>query len=359
MREIGFLPSGWLWTACALGLSWALPAAAQNATSAASPTDPKALLLAAAAANGGPERDSKPWHMKISFTVNGWDGKPEVQGTFEEFWAASDKAKLIYATSSFNQVEYITPAGVRRTGTPDGAPPEIARVIDQFLRPMPFESVAIGTIKLQAHDLALGTAKLTCITATAKSQTQTDPGLDGTWCINDTIPTLRLTIKGGGFQRTMFNNIIKFQGRYLAQTIERVLANPGEKSGRTQLTAKVETAEPLKEVDEAEFTPPAGALPPPQVITLDEKATKPQLLQHGPPVYPPIAKAARVSGDVVLALQVQSDGRVSQVRVLSGPAMLQQAAMDGVRKWTYNQFVQNGAAVEVNTTATVEFRLMP
>jgi TonB family protein len=152
---------------------------------------------------------------------------------------------------------------------------------------------------------------------------------------------------------------VKFQDRYLPQNVERVLASPGEKTGRTQFTAKLEKMELMATQDDAQFTPPADATAPPQVITLDEKTTRAQLLQHAPPVYPPIAMAARVSGDVVISMQVQTDGHVGRLRVLSGPAMLQWAALEGVKKWIYKPFEQNGEAVEVNTNVTVPFRLMP
>ena len=135
------------------------------------------------------------------------------------------------------------------------------------------------------------------------------------------------------------------------------MAYPDGRSGRTQFAAKLETLELMEPADDASFTPPSAATPPPPVITLDEGATKPQLWQQAAPVYPPIAKAARVSGDVVISLQIQTDGHVSGLRVLSGPAMLQQAAIDAVKKWAYKPFEQNGERVEVNTIVTIRFRL--
>lgn len=315
------------------------------------------MLLAAAAANAAPGPDAKPWHAKISFTLNNWDGKPESQGTFEEFWAAPDKFKLVYATTSFNQVEYTTPSGIRRSGNRDGTPPEITRIIDQFFHPIPFDPTSVDQEKLEAHQVALGTTKLACVAAVSDKQNAS--AVNGTFCMNDGTPIFRLLLGPGGSSRTIRNNIVKFQDRYLPQTVERLLASPGDRSEKTLFTAKLETVEPLHSADDAQFTPPADAAAPPPVITLDEKTTRLQLLQHAPPVYPPIAKAARVSGDVVISLQVQTDGRVGHLQVLSGPPMLQQATLDGVKKWTYKPFEQNGEPVEVNTNVTVPFRLIP
>jgi TonB family protein len=330
----------------------------QSAPNPSPASDSKSTLLEAAAVNGAPGASAKPWHAKISFTLYDWDGKPEVQGTVEEFWAAPDKVKVVYSTSVFNQVEYTTAAGIRRTGSPDSAPPEITRIVDQFLHPIRLDQNTIEAVNLQTHELKLGAIKLACVTATSKNPSNLDEALNTTYCLRDSAPVLRLTLRGfNGYQRTSFNSIVKFQDRYFPQTVDRQLADPGGRSGRAQLTAKLETLEFMDPADDARFTPPNGATPPPQIITLDEGATKPQLQQQTAPLYPPIARAAHVSGDVVISLQIQTDGHVSDLRVLRGPPMLQQSALDAVKKWAYKPFEQNGRRVEVNTVATVRFRL--
>ncbi len=176
---------------CALGFA---PGVTAQDASASPAADPKSLLLAAAVANGAPGTDAKPWHAKISFTLNDWNGKPESQGTFEEFWAAPDKFKLVYATPSFNQVEFGTPSGIRRSGSRDGAPPEIKRVIDQFLHPVPFDSTSADNLQLKANEVALGTAKLACVAAA--SQNQAESAVNETFCMNDSAPILRLIFWG-------------------------------------------------------------------------------------------------------------------------------------------------------------------
>jgi protein TonB len=75
------------------------------------------------------------------------------------------------------------------------------------------------------------------------------------------------------------------------------------------------------------------------------------------PVYPPIAKAARQSGTVVLQATISKTGAIENLHVISGPAMLQQAAMDAVRQWRYRPYLLNGEPVEVETTVNVIFTL--
>jgi TonB family protein len=75
------------------------------------------------------------------------------------------------------------------------------------------------------------------------------------------------------------------------------------------------------------------------------------------PAYPAIAKAAHVEGTVVLAAEISRDGAVQDLRVISGPPMLQAAAIDAIRTWTYKPYLLNGEPVAVHTQINVVFNL--
>jgi protein TonB len=81
------------------------------------------------------------------------------------------------------------------------------------------------------------------------------------------------------------------------------------------------------------------------------------LLLKTTPVYPPIAKAARVQGTVVLQATISKTGSIENLHVVNGPTMLQQAAQDAVRQWRYKPYLLNGEPVEVETTVNVIFSL--
>ena len=81
------------------------------------------------------------------------------------------------------------------------------------------------------------------------------------------------------------------------------------------------------------------------------------LIQKILPVYPPIARAARVEGTVVLAAVISKNGVIENLRVVGGPAMLQQAAMNAVQQWRYRPYMLNGDPVAVETTVNVIFSL--
>jgi protein TonB len=75
------------------------------------------------------------------------------------------------------------------------------------------------------------------------------------------------------------------------------------------------------------------------------------------PVYPQLAKTARVEGIVQLAVIIAPDGTVQEIRSLGGPALLIQAAMDAVKQWVYRPTLLNGQQVSVETTVDVNFTL--
>ena len=95
----------------------------------------------------------------------------------------------------------------------------------------------------------------------------------------------------------------------------------------------------------------------PKKVNISAGVAVGMLLQKTQPVYPPIAKAARVSGTVVLQATISKTGTIENLRVISGPAMLQQAAMDAVKSWRYKPYLLNNEPVEVETTVNVIFSL--
>jgi protein TonB len=81
------------------------------------------------------------------------------------------------------------------------------------------------------------------------------------------------------------------------------------------------------------------------------------LIHKTMPVYPPIGVAMRAEGTVVLTATISKTGTIENLRAASGPAILQQAALDAVRTWRYRPYLLNGQPVEVETTVNVTFTL--
>ena len=92
-------------------------------------------------------------------------------------------------------------------------------------------------------------------------------------------------------------------------------------------------------------------------VTISSGVMLGNLLDNTVPQYPAIARAARIQGIVVLQATISTTGLIKNLRVMSGPPMLQQAAMDAVRSWRYKPYLLNGNPVEVETTISVVFNL--
>lgn len=75
------------------------------------------------------------------------------------------------------------------------------------------------------------------------------------------------------------------------------------------------------------------------------------------PIYPPIAKAAHVEGTVIVQAIISPTGHIESAHAVSGPLMLQPAALDAVRVARYRPFLLNGQPTAVDTTFTISFHL--
>jgi len=98
-------------------------------------------------------------------------------------------------------------------------------------------------------------------------------------------------------------------------------------------------------------------LAPPQRIRISQGVTKGLLIHRIEPTYPPLARAARIQGEVVLTAIISTNGDIENLQLVSGHPMLVPAAIAAVRQWHYKPYLLNGQPVEVETTITVIFSL--
>jgi periplasmic protein TonB len=114
-------------------------------------------------------------------------------------------------------------------------------------------------------------------------------------------------------------------------------------------TATVALPPPPKKEEKKEVTP--------QRIRVGGVVQSANLIRKTQPVYPPLAKQARISGKVVLNAVISKDGTIQNLTVASGHPLLVNAAVEAVRTWVYRPTMLNGEAVEVSTTIDVNFTL--
>jgi protein TonB len=95
----------------------------------------------------------------------------------------------------------------------------------------------------------------------------------------------------------------------------------------------------------------------PQRIRVGGNVQQAMLVSQPHPIYPPLAKQARISGTVTLNAVIGKDGHIANLAVAKGHPLLIQAALDAVKNWIYKPTLLNGEPVEVATTIDVNFTL--
>jgi protein TonB len=103
-------------------------------------------------------------------------------------------------------------------------------------------------------------------------------------------------------------------------------------------------------------------LPPPKPaaparIKQGGEVTAASIITQTRPVYPPLARQARIQGTVVLHAIIDKEGKVAQLEVVSGHPLLVQSAIEAVKQWRYKPTQLNGDPVEVDTTIQVTFTM--
>ena len=111
-------------------------------------------------------------------------------------------------------------------------------------------------------------------------------------------------------------------------------------------------------------SPRVPALPPPPTPATQPEGPgkiggdvkEPRLISSVLPVYPLAARQSGVEGEVVVNTTIDKSGGVVGMRVVSGPPLLRQAALDALRRWKYEPSRLNGQPVAVEMQVTIKFR---
>jgi protein TonB len=103
--------------------------------------------------------------------------------------------------------------------------------------------------------------------------------------------------------------------------------------------------------------PPVQPQPVSGPLKVGGQIREPRRVSSVAPVYPAIARQARVQGTVVIQAVIGVDGDVRDAQILNSVPLLDQAALDAVRQWRYQPTLLNGTPVAVIMTVSVRFTL--
>lgn len=301
-------------------------------------------MLAASRVNNLTSSDMKPWHIKASYQLLDDKGSVTDEGTYEELWVGPTKFKRTFSGKSFTQTDYGTDKGVMRSGSHEDVPSLLAYLRRELVAPLFSEEVIQrGTYGVKPVDV--NGAKLQCL------QLDLAPGNGITNCIGTDKPILRISDYAGDHLQILHNRILDYQNHYVAGDLKIVRGN------QTLMTARIDSIEPFDTASESGLSPSSDAIFLPRRVTISAGIAVGMLLSHNAPAYPPAARAARVSGTVVLEALISINGTIKDLQVVQGPPELQQSAVDAVRTWRYRPYLLNGEPVEVRTTVNVVFTM--
>jgi TonB family protein len=109
---------------------------------------------------------------------------------------------------------------------------------------------------------------------------------------------------------------------------------------------------------DASSTPaPETGSEPPQKLRVSQGVMESNILHRVEPAYPPEARRNHIQGNVVLRVIIGRDGRVHDVKAVSGPRELIEASIGAVQQWRYRPYLLQGKPVEVETTIKVQFHM--
>jgi len=351
---------------------------AQDNASTKLPQDPKAILEMATPFYNYDSATAKPFHLRYHYRLLDNQENVSAEGKVEYWWSPGNGSRVSWLKgnnvhSEWRTVDGKTLQSVKGDDITSMEHRLNSAVLFSLPKPQDYESgetslklVTInnsGTVNLcvaMVPSKAVGTGFL------PREDSQPD-GLHGVgtaYCFDSQTSVLVSTLMNHTITNS-YSRIQKFLDHNIAGHID--ISYVGEK----RVEADLEESNEIK-ADDAAFTPAPDATEPPiHMVTIkrvpittasgggiNAGITPGALLARVPPIYPPMARAARISGTVVIQAMIGKDGTIQNAKVVYSPDdSLSLAALDAVRQWRYQPYMLNGEPVAVMTTINVGFTL--
>jgi protein TonB len=150
-------------------------------------------------------------------------------------------------------------------------------------------------------------------------------------------------------------------GKLLAQEQEALQPSSRSFAFSKNLQEAQKTQTDEQRTPEAAHTPQSGCWTSPEhdkhVRVVEQSVTAGRLIHKVQPKYPKSARKAHIEGTVVLCAEIGKDGKIANLRALSGPQELIDPSIKAVRQWVYKPYLLDGEPVEVETDIRVNFKL--
>jgi hypothetical protein len=288
-------------------------------------------LTKEAAVNGLQTTDLLPWHIVVTYDQFDEDADNVHSGVYEEYWVGVKKYKRIYKSDNFNQTDYATDKGLYRHGDQQWPDRAQSQVRTEVVAPFSYAASLQGFHGKNVERTFSG-YKLQCVLL-ERDYEISDPSQ---YCFEPDSSVLRYD-RGYGWFQTVYNRILSFQGRNLAQDVDVT------DGGKPYLKLRVETIELISHLDDAGFVPPADAVGP-----LGERVSgvHPEPINMSSlPQWPTSLRAQHFT--VKVDIVIGKDGHVVSAQAVSGPPEGYKACENAVRKWVFKPYLVLDEPVEV------------
>ena len=314
--------------------------------------DPQDLMELAAKTNGLNGLNAQPWKLKVSFKALGEEGYLLDQGTYEETWISPLKFKRSLIGAAHTLSDFGTAQGTLRSGDKWKSSLALNDIHLAMLNPLPAD-VFVKMSEARGEQRNVAGVQCHCVDLfqhQSSGITDAKPGYS--YCFDANNILLQATMAAWDNTQYVLKNSLQFQGRWIPGDIE--IWNKGV----LVLTAHLENIDTLKEMDKVEFPLPAdAAFQSKTIIGSPDTFHYGVTIKQVAPIYPPSARESGIEGTVVLQGVISKEGRIINLIAVSGPQILQQAAIDAVKQWEYEPWILDGAPIEVETTLRIPFSL--
>jgi hypothetical protein len=283
------------------------------------------------ALNGLQSTDLLPWHIVMTYDQFDEDGDNINSGVYEEYWAGPKKYKRSYKSDRFNQTDFATDKGLYRRGDQQWPDTAHLQVRAEVITPFSYGAMLHG-FHARSVQRTFSGYNLQCVLIERDSGIS-DPAQ---YCFEPDSSVLRYN-RGIYWHQTVYNRIVSFQARNVAQEVDVT------DGGKPYLKLRVQTIELISHLNDADFTPPPDA-----IGLLGDRISgvhPEQISVASLPQWPPSLRTQHFK--VMVEFVIGKDGHVISAHAVSGPPEAYKACENEARKLVFKPYLVLDQPVEV------------
>jgi TonB family protein len=297
-----------------------------------------------AAANNLDMKGNTPFHLGMTFQLYDLKGKPTETGSFETWWTGVGPRRTVVQLAGLNE------NGSAQAGADDETMRYsylVSQLIESAIHP-------VGTVGLRkelvSDSLSVGQVRLDCI-GPKPSPSEAFNTQIAKVCVAPNTTNVLVSQGDGGAKTLLRLKSGKFHDTFVGLDLRiRYL-------GMDAIAGKITTMQTYDSTQLKAEVPDVTAADS-NIVGVSGGVIPPRRIESVGPTYPVMAKAAHLSGSVLLHAVIAKDGSIRNlVPIAATDAVFIDSATAAVRRWRYSPALLNGQAEEMDTMITMNFAL--